>query len=182
MNQASEQCIIEGCRRKDRKAQKELYHCYYGFAMKICLRYANDREEALELVNDGFMKVFTKLHLYEPKYFFKSWLSTVMIHTAIDHYRKKIKMQRMEEIENANEMHEKDHILSALNYQDLVKMVQRLSLAYRTVFNLFVIDGFSHVEIAEKLSISEGTSKSNLFKARQQLREMIMEMEKLKVG
>ena len=179
MEQKEELQIIEGCRKKQRKAQKALYQLYYGYSMKICLRYSNDREEALELVNDGFMKVFTKLHLYEDKQAFKSWLSTVMIHTAIDHYRKKIKLQRMEDIENANDLQEKDHILANLNYQDLVKLVQKLSAAYRTVFNLFVIDGFSHQEIADKLSISEGTSKSNLFKARQQLREMIVEMEHL---
>ncbi|MBK0382017.1 sigma-70 family RNA polymerase sigma factor [Pedobacter sp. SD-b] len=171
--------IIEGCRKKQRKAQKELYKLYYGYSMKICLRYSNDKEEALELVNDGFMKVFTKLHLYDDKQPFKSWLSTLMIHTAIDHYRRKIKLQRMEDIENASDLHDKDHILSNLNYQDLVKLVQKLSAAYRTVFNLFVIDGFSHQEIADKLSISEGTSKSNLFKARLQLREMILEMELL---
>jgi RNA polymerase sigma factor (sigma-70 family) len=174
--------IIDGCRKKQRKAQKNLYQLYYGYSMKICLRYANDRDEALELVNDGFMKVFTKLDLYESKRSFKSWLSTVMIHTAIDHYRKKVKLQRMENIENAIDVYEKDHILANLHYQDLVKLVQRLSVAYRTVFNLFVIDGFSHQEIADQLSISEGTSKSNLFKARQQLRAMILEMDDLKPG
>lgn len=174
--------IIDGCRKKQRKAQRMLYQLYYGYSMKICLRYANDRDEALELVNDGFMKVFTKLDLYESRRSFKSWLSTVMIHTAIDHYRKKIKLQRMENIENAIDLHEKDHILANLHYQDLVKLVQRLSVAYRTVFNLFVIDGFSHQEIADQLSISEGTSKSNLFKARQQLRVMILEMDDLKTG
>lgn len=180
MNNPKELLLIEGCRKKQRKAQKGLYQLYYGYAMKICLRYANDREEALELVNDGFMKVFTKLDLYKPSHSFKSWLSTIMIHTAIDHYRRKIKLQRMEDIEKANDVHGEDHILASLNYQDLLKLVQKLSIAYRTVFNLFVIDGFSHYEIAIKLSITEGTSKSNLFKARQQLREMIIDLDKLK--
>ncbi|MDA9555657.1 RNA polymerase sigma factor [Pelobium sp.] len=179
MDNLKEQVIIANCRKKQRAAQKELYQLYYGYAMKICLRYANDYEEALELVNDGFMKVFTKLDLYEPSRSFKSWLSTIMIHTAIDHYRKKIKQQRMEELENAHQLEERDHILAGLHYQDLVKLVQKLSIAYRTVFNLFVIDGFSHQEISQKLSISEGTSKSNLFKARQQLKEMIKEMDNL---
>lgn len=182
MNQEIEQSIIDGCRKKHRKSQKALYQLYYGYAMKICLRYANNKEEALELVNDGFMKVFTKINLYQPTHSFKSWLGTLMIHTAIDHYRKKIKRQQMEDIENMQHMQEKDHILEALHYQDLVKLVQKLSVAYRTVFNLFVIDGFSHQEIAQKLSISEGASKSNLFKARKHLREMIEEMENIKIS
>lgn len=182
MEHQSEALIIKGCKDGHRKAQKALYQLYYGYAMKICLRYANDKDEALELVNDGFMKVFTKIHLYQPSHPFKSWLSTIMIHTAIDHCRKKIKLQYMEDLENANNLSEQDYILANLNYQDLVKLVQKLSTAYRTVFNLFVIDGFSHQEIAQKLSISEGASKSNLFKARKQLREMIEELENVRIN
>ncbi len=172
-----ENTLIAACKNKDRKAQKALYQFYFGYAFKICLRYANNREEAIELVNDGFMKVFNKLHLYEKDYTFKTWLCRVMINTAIDHYRIKIKKLRMEELEKADKLGSKEDILSALQYQDLVKLVQKLSIAYRTVFNLFVIDGYSHSEIAEKLSISEGTSKSNLFKARQQLKEMIISLD-----
>lgn len=178
----SEASIINGCRKNRREAQKELYKRYYGYAMKICLRYANDKEEALELVNDGFMKVFTKLDHFEPHTSFKSWLSTIMIHTAIDHYRKKIKALKMESLENAEMESQDNQVLSNLNYHDLIQLIQKLSTAYRTVFNLFVIDGFSHQEIAQKLSISEGASKSNLFKARKQLREMIEEMENIKIS
>lgn len=169
--------LLEKCLKKERKAQKELYQVHFGYALKICLRYANDREEAVELVNDGFMKVFTKLHLYQPNYPFKAWLSRIMINTAIDFYRSKIKKLHMEDLEKVGDFEEQENILSSLQYQDLVRLVQKLSVAYRTVFNLFVIDGFSHVEISEKLSISIGTSKSNLFKARQQLKEMILQSE-----
>lgn len=180
MEQLSEDIILSGCKRKDRQAQKALYQLYFGYALKICLRYAKDREEALELVNDGFMKVFTKFHLYKSEYAIKSWIGRVMINTAIDHYRSKIKKQQMEELINANVMEEKENILSGLHYKDMIALVQKLSAAYRTVFNLFVIDGYSHQEIAQRLSISEGTSKSNLFKARQQLKEMILTMDNLK--
>ena len=169
--------LLEKCLSKDRKAQKELYELYFGHALKICLRYANDRDEAIELVNDGFMKIFTKLHLYQPNYSFKSWLIRIMINTAIDFYRSKIKKLHMEDLEKVGDFKEQENILSGLQYQDIVRLVQKLSVAYRTVFNLFVIDGFSHLEISEKLSISIGTSKSNLFKARQQLKEMILNME-----
>lgn len=169
--------LLEGCKNQKRLEQKELYKNFYGFALKICLRYANDREEAIELVNDGFMKVFNKLHLYNESFEFKAWLSRIMINTAIDHYRQKIKKISMEDLNKIDDQGKEDNILAGLQYQDLLKLVQKLSIAYRTVFNLFVIDGFSHTEISEKLSISEGTSKSNLFKARQHLKEMIFKLE-----
>lgn len=169
--------LLEKCLSKDRKSQKELYELYFGYALKICLRYANDRDEAIELVNDGFMKIFTKLHLYQQNYTFKAWLIRIMINTAIDFYRSKIKKLHMEDLEKVGDFEEQENILSGLQYQDIVRLVQKLSVAYRTVFNLFVIDGFSHLEISEKLSISIGTSKSNLFKARKQLKEMILNME-----
>ena len=169
--------LLEKCLRKDRKAQKELYQLYFGYALKICLRYANDRDEAIELVNDGFMKVFIKLHLYESSYAFKTWLAKIMINTAIDFYRSKIKKLHMEDLDKVGDFEDQENILSGLQYQDIVRLVQKLSVAYRTVFNLFVIDGFSHPEISEKLSISIGASKSNLFKARKQLKEMILSTE-----
>ena len=150
---------------------------YFGFCMKICLRYAKDKEEALELVNDGFMKVFINMNKYNDDFSFKSWLSTIMINTSIDYYRTRVKRIHMEELNDHHDQAESEHILSKLNYEELIKLVQKLSIAYRTVFNLFVIDGYSHEEIAKKLSISVGTSKSNLFKAREHLRLMLKELE-----
>ncbi|PST85258.1 RNA polymerase subunit sigma-70 [Pedobacter yulinensis] len=141
--------------------------------MKICLRYAQDRDEALEVMNDGFMRVFLNIDRYDATRDFKSWLSTIMINTSIDHYRSKIRKIEMEELQAKHEMEDAEGILSRINYDDLLKMVQQLSMAYRTVFNLFVIDGYSHEEIASMLSISIGTSKSNLFKAREQLKRML---------
>ncbi|OAQ41870.1 RNA polymerase subunit sigma-70 [Pedobacter psychrophilus] len=169
--------LLEDCKNRKRLAQKELYKNFFGYALKICLRYSNDKNEAIEMVNDGFMKVYNKLHLYNENYEFKSWLGKIMINTAIDHYRQKIKKLNMEDLDKIEDQGKEDNILAGLKYQDLLKLIQKLSIAYRTVFNLFVIDGFSHIEISEKLSISEGTSKSNLFKARQQLKEMILQVE-----
>lgn len=146
---------------------------FYSFAMRMCIRYAKDKEEAVELVNDGFMRVFINIHRYEESRPFKSWLSTVMINTSIDHYRKQIKRIEMEELNAKHEMEDKESILSQIHYEDLIKLVQQLSVAYRTVFNLFAIDGYSHEEISSMLSISVGASKSNLFKAREQLKKML---------
>ncbi len=172
----TEQSFIEGCRKKDSNCQKLLYKHFFAYAMKICLRYAPDRDEAVEIVNDGFMKVFTKINTYNSDYAFKTWLGKIMINTAIDYYRSGLKKMQMEDLEKAKDIGANDFVFSNLYYEDLIKMVQKLSLAYRTVFNLFVIDGFSHEEIAEKLSITVGTSKSNLFKARLHLKEMLKTM------
>ncbi|WP_423146827.1 RNA polymerase sigma factor [Rubrolithibacter danxiaensis] len=169
--------LIEGCRKKDRKSQKELYRLYFGLAMKICLRYSKDKEEALELVNDGFMKIFLNIDRYNENFSFQSWLSTIMINISIDHYRSKIKKISMEELKTTHEPPESEHILSKLNYEELIKLVQRLSVSYRTVFNLFVIDGYSHEEISKMLAISVGASKSNLFKAREHLKKMLRDIE-----
>ncbi|HEY0056029.1 MAG TPA: sigma-70 family RNA polymerase sigma factor [Pedobacter sp.] len=169
--------IITGCKSRDRKCQKELYKLYFGFSMKICLRYAEHKEEAIEIVNDGFMRVFTNLSKYDSGRPFNSWLSTIMINTSIDYYRKRIRRSKMEELNSNHEVEEHEHILSKINYTDLIRLVQNLSLSYRTVFNLFVIDGYNHEEIANMLSISVGTSKSNLFKARHKLKEMLYKMD-----
>ncbi|SMC98750.1 RNA polymerase sigma factor [Pedobacter nyackensis] len=173
MNELIIQELIAGCKKKDRKCQKGLYQIFYSYAMRMCVRYAKDKEEAIELVNDGFMRVFIHIHKYEETRPFKSWLSTIMINTSIDHYRKQIKRLEMEELNAKHEMEDKESILSHIHYEDLIKLVQKLSVAYRTVFNLFAIDGYSHEEISSMLSISVGTSKSNLFKAREQLKKMI---------
>lgn len=168
--------LIEGCIRKDRKSQKELYKLYYGYALRICLRYAKNKDEAVEVVNDGFMKVFMTMERYQMERSFNSWLSTIMVNTAIDHYRKQIKQLEMEELNEQHQVEDREHILSNINYEDLIKLVQKLSHAYRTVFNLFAIDGYTHEEIAELLQISVGSSKSNLFKARENLKKMLIEV------
>jgi len=175
MNSIYLQEILEGCKSNSRKNQKELYKLFFGFSMKICLRYAESKDEAIEMVNDGFLKVFTHIQRFDGSRPFQSWLSTIMINTSIDYYRARIKRLKMEELNNTNDSEDTENILSKLNYGDLIKFVQKLSVSYRTVFNLFVIDGYSHEEIAKMLSISVGTSKSNLFKARQQLKEMLRE-------
>lgn len=167
--------LINGCINKDRRSQKDLYRLYYGYSMRICLRYAKNKDEAVEMVNDGFMKVFMNMHKYDRQRSFNAWISTIMINTSIDYYRSRIRKIEMEELNAKHEVEDSENILSHLNYEDLIKLVQKLSYAYRTVFNLFAIDGFSHEEISEMLSISVGTSKSNLFKARENLKKMLTE-------
>ena len=168
--------LLAGCREYDRKHQKALYKLFYGFAMSICLRYAGNRYEAVEILNEGFLKVFMNLDKFNNENPFKAWLGRIMINTSINYYRSNLKMAQMEDLEKAEGFIQGDLPDSKLTYDDLIAMVHRLPQAYRTVFNLYAIDGFAHKEIAEMLSMSEGTSKWHLSFSRQQLKEMISKM------
>ena len=174
MGEEDLQKLINGCIKQDRKSQKALYKAFYGFAIGICLRYTGNRDDAAEVMNQGFLKVFNKIDTLDPSRPFKAWLGRIMINVSIDHYRANLKMAYSEDLENAENVDDGTFTDSALNYQDLLAMVQQLPQGYRAVFNLFAIDGYSHEEIAATLNISVGTSKSNLFKARQKLKQMIL--------
>jgi len=145
--------------------------------MGICYRYAKDSDEAKDLLQDGFMKIFRSLHKYNFSGSIEGWMRRLMINSAIDHYRKyknifslseKNILIAEEEIDN-----EEEEIYSGFNTQMIMEAIQNLSPAYRTVFSLFAIEGYSHKEIAEKLNISIGTSKSNFSKARMNLRKQL---------
>nr|WP_315417835.1 sigma-70 family RNA polymerase sigma factor [uncultured Pedobacter sp.] len=167
------QKYIQGCIRNERDSQKALYKHFYSFAMGICLRYTNDRLDAAGILNDGFFKAFKNITKYEPSKAFLPWLGRIITNTAIDYYRANLKFADHVDIEDHENIVQVSSIYDKLAYNDLLTLVQKLSPAYRTVFNLFAIDGYSHEEIAEMLGISVGTSKSNLFKARQKLQEML---------
>ncbi len=169
--------LIRGCIEQNRKSQKMLYKAFYGFSMAICLRYAGDRDEAAEVMNQGFFKVFTKISSYDADRPFKAWLGRIMMNVSIDYYRANLKMAYAEDLENAEHIYDVNMADNNLNYNDLLAMVQQLPQGYRTVFNLFAIDGYSHEEIADMLNINIGTSKSNLFKARQKLKQMITDAD-----
>jgi len=147
--------------------------------MGICLRYARDRDEAVEILNDGFYKVLTRLDRYDPAKPFLPWLSRIMTNTAIDHYRSELKHPITSDLTELEVQGKEDDIQSKLNYDDLIKLIQTLPPGYRAVFNLFAVDGYTHEEIAEQLGISVGTSKSNLFKARQKLKSMLEPNDKI---
>lgn len=167
------EALVSGCIRQDREAQKKLYQLFYGYAMSICLRYSRTKEEAVEILNDGFMKVFIKIDKYDVNRSFKGWLRRILINTAVDAYRQNYKHYYAEDVSVLAQEVVEGTVLDQLQYEMLIKLIQDLSPAYRTVFNLYVIDGFSHEEIAEQLHISVGTSKSNLFKARAHLQGRI---------
>lgn len=166
--------IIDGCRQWDRSSQEALYRQFFGYAMAICLRYSNNKNEAVEILNDGFLKIFNHIESYDTSRPFKSWLSKIMANTAIDHLRSKKKISFSEDINQAYDLGiMDDSAMAKLSYDEILQLVQNLPPAYKTVFNLYVMEGFQHQEIADMLGISEGTSKSNLFKAKRILKEKI---------
>lgn len=169
--------LIRGCIKQDRKCQKMLYKAFYGFSMGICLRYAGNRDEAAEVMNQGFFKVFTHIESFDISRPFKAWLGKIMMNVSIDYYRANLKMAYTEDLDQAEHVSDGDIADKNLNYADLLAMVQKLPQAYRTVFNLFAIEGYSHEEIATMLNINAGTSKSNLHKARQKLKNMILKAD-----
>lgn len=157
--------------------------------MSICMRYAQNDDDAMEIANDGFLKIFKELSSFVARYedveaSLKGWMKKIMVNTAIDHFRKNQKYSTNVSLDD-NMFHIADHTensIDKLSYDEIYKVVQQLSPVYRAVFNLYVIDGFKHEEIARHLKISVGTSKSNLAKAKLNIQKMILERHKSRYG
>lgn len=174
--------LILGCKQDMPAAQKLLYERFYGFGLSICLRYAKSNDEALEMLNDGFVKIFRSIRGFnEPDMdeellkLFMSWFKKIMINTGINYFKainKASAIHMAETLDNKDEF-AKHSDPDQLAYDELVKLIQRLSPAYRNTFCLYVIDGYKHEEIAGMMGISVGASKSNLLKARKNLRKML---------
>lgn len=165
---------LEGCKQGKPKPQEMLYKHYYSYAMSICLQYSKNEEEAAEILNDSFFKVFTKIDKYETTQPFKTWFRRIIINTAIDYYRRNNKHTHVN-IEDVAP-HEQEisvDALSKLSAEDILKLLQRLPENQRIVFNLFEIEGYGHEEIAEKLNIAPSTSRVHLLRAKQQLRQLV---------
>lgn len=177
---------IQGCIANEPKHQKALYEHYFGYCLKVVFRYVYRYETAIDIVNDGFVKMFRNLERFSVvdkeniERLLMGWMRTIMINSAIDHLRKNSFLPEIGSlsetawaIEDRSQPSDKDIL-----YKELILQVKKLSPAYRAVFNLYVIDGFSHQEIADKLGISVGASKSNLSKARMVLQKFIEQNER----
>ena len=141
--------------------------------MAVCLRYASHQDEGLDILHEGFIKIFKNIDKYQPNTSLFAWMKTIMINTAIDHYRKLSKL-RTEDIDVVYSLEaDNTDANSMINEKDILICIQTLSPAYRSVFNLYVIEGYSHKEISDLLGITESTSRSNLVKARAKLKEML---------
>ncbi|MEZ4775914.1 MAG: RNA polymerase sigma factor [Bacteroidia bacterium] len=176
MSDAELKELIAGCRKGNRESQEKLYRKLYNYAMSICLRYSRDREEAKEIVNDGFVKVFSRMEKYSDELSFQGWVRRIMINSAIDFYRKNQKHYNSLDIVYASHVSVNESAIESLSEEEIMGLVQQLAPSYRIVFNLYVMEGFKHEEIAQKLNISAGTSKSNLAKARVKLQMMLETM------
>ena len=172
--------IINNCLRKDRLAQEQLFKLYYGKMMAVCLRYTNDRDTAQEILQDGFIKVFDKLITFESSGSFDGWIRRIIANTALDALRRNKRLNWVEE-NDVNTKEDYNDPLESFEFEQefelkanvALEAINELSPAYKTVFNLFVFENYSHREIADALGISEGTSKSNFAKAKMNLQKII---------
>jgi RNA polymerase sigma-70 factor (ECF subfamily) len=169
----TEEVLIAGCCKGDRKCYEALYLGYSKKMLGVCMRYVNNQMEAEDIVQDGFIKVFKNIDKYRGDGSFEGWLRRIFVNTAIEHYRKQAKMYMVIELEHCHAELVEESAVSHLQKEDLLEMVHSLSLGYRTVFNLYAIEGYSHKEISVLLGINEGTSKSQLARARVLLQKMV---------
>ncbi|WP_432712425.1 RNA polymerase sigma factor [Pedobacter sp.] len=169
--------LMEGCKAGDRKMQELLYQQTSAKMFALCMRYAKDRMEAEDSLQLGYIKVFQKIKDYRGDGSFEGWIRRVMVNTAIESYRKNLRNLTVVQIEEAYEQPSTGFDFSKLGMQDLLSLIQQLADGYRLVFNMYIIEGYSHKEIAQTLGISEGASKSQLSRARAILKEKIIKME-----
>lgn len=168
--------LIKGCIAKERTSQSKLYNKYAKKMMTLCYRYSKSREEAEDTLSEGFMRVFEKINTFKATGSLEGWIRKVIINVAIEKYRrnrdKNVSLLNMDSVSNTyiNSSHD---ITGNLHAKELIKLIQKLPAAYQMVFNLYVFEGLSHKEIAGQLEISEGTSKSNLFDARDWLKKRV---------
>lgn len=152
---------------------------YSGKMMALCYRFARDRNEAEDILQEGFIRVFTKLHLYSGSGSFESWMKRVIINSALKYRDKNIKSQHFTEIENVHVFDNTPSIIEELSKEEIMKLIQELPDGYRAVFNLYVLEGYSHKDIGHMLNIGESTSRSQLVKARNLLKQKLLNQIKL---
>jgi len=181
----SEQEIIEGCRKSDRTFQEHLYKEYYSVFLKVCARYARDMQDAEQLLNDGFLKVFLNISSYKNKGSFAGWMRRIMVNTCLDHLRSNYLKDTMIMHVNAMPVSNKTSVnnsgLENIEFKELLELIQSLPVMTRTVFNLFVFEGFNHKEISKQLEISEKTSHWHVHQAREVLQKKLKKNESQKV-
>lgn len=183
--------LIDGCLADDRRAQQRVYELFYGKMMAVCLRYTKNTDQAKDILQDGFIKVFKSVEKFNRAGSFEGWIRRIMVNTAIDHFRRTknayLLLGDERSIEDFGDQDEEDVLaddheedLPDLKPADLINAMQKLTPAYRTVFNLYVFEEMTHKEIADTLGINIGTSKSNLAKARYNLKKFLTQEHKLR--
>ncbi len=176
-NSKLENTLIQACIEKDGKAQREIYERYAPKMYPLCLRYVQGSSQAEDVLVTGFMKVFDKIHTYSGQGSLGAWIRRVIINEALSYLRKNKTMYLEVDIEAADRQPDLQFVQDHLQTEDLLQMVSELPMGYRTVFNLYAIEGYNHREISEKLGISENTSKSQLSRARSLLQQKLLKSE-----
>ena len=163
--------LVRDCSRGDSRAQRALYERFSRRMFGICLRYTSSREEAEDILQEGFVKVFQAIGMWRAVGPLENWVKKIIVNTALDHYRQQhTRIEETELFENSGEGVEP---LQQYHAQELLRIIQKLPSGYRTVFNLYAIEGYNHKEIAEMLNVTEGTSKSQYARARTHLTKML---------
>ncbi len=173
----NEQDLVRACQRNDRKAQTAFYNMYKGKLMGVCRRYARSKEEAEDIYQEAFVKIFNNIKSLEKPEAVGAWVRKTVIHTAINYYHANLKFQQNTDYETvvlSNDDY--PNILATLSNEDLLALIHQLPDGYRMVFNLYVIDGYNHNEIGQMLGISENTSKSQLSRAKELLRKQLKKL------
>jgi len=169
--------FIEGCKVNDPKSQEGLYLALASKMMAVCLRYTNSQFDAEEILQTGFIKVFKNINQFAGAGSFEGWIRRIMVNTAIESCRNRTHFQSLGDINEVEFSNAHSFEIDQLEVSDLLKLIQSLADGYRLVFNMYAIEGYSHKEIAEKLNISESSSKSQLSRARMRLQKKIIKME-----
>lgn len=169
-----EEDLFKRCLSKDPTAQRELYNRYAGKMMGVCMRYANSRDEASDILQDGFVKVFQKLDSFELKGSLEGWVRRIMVNTALDQIRRNKPMMNSVDVEDsAHLVQHDDYTVETMTTETMLELLKTIPEGYRTVFNLYVIEGYSHKEIADELGISVNTSKSQFSRARDYIKKVL---------
>ncbi|MBD3639063.1 MAG: RNA polymerase sigma factor [Crocinitomicaceae bacterium] len=172
----TEEQLVKECVSGSPVAQKKFYDLFAKKMMGVCLRYTNNYEEAQDVLQEGFIKIFKKLPDFESKGSLEGWVRRIMVNTALDSYRRSKKYQKDVNVDSVSFLLDsKDYIIESINAEDLLEIIRSIPEGYRVVFNLFAIEGYSHKEIAEQLGVTESTSKSQYSRAKKMLRKILIE-------
>ncbi|RYF37734.1 MAG: sigma-70 family RNA polymerase sigma factor [Chitinophagaceae bacterium] len=171
----TEEAILSGCLQNDAGAQRELYSRYSPKMLSVCYRFAHNREDAEDMLQEGFIKVFSQVHTFQNKGAFEGWVRRIMVHTCINHLKKNKKFNESVDLIHANGMQVREEsVPSIVQAKQIVECIRLLPLGYRTVLNLYAIEGYSHKEIAGMLDVEESTSRSQYTRAKQMLEDILV--------
>lgn len=171
----TEEAILQGCLQNNASSQRELYVKYSPKMLAVCYRFAHNREDAEDMLQEGFIKVFSQIHTFRNQGAFEGWIRRIVVHTCINHLKKNKRFNESVDIIHANSMQiREESVPSIVQAKQIVECIRMLPMGYRTVLNLYAIEGYSHKEIADMLDIEESTSRSQYTRAKQMLEDILV--------